>query len=96
MQLSVYFRSNLQGARQLLIPLSKELNHLNAYLSLEQARFPGKYKIELKIDTRLEQIEIPPFVLQVLVENALRHAFPKNKTYARLQSVSYLMMHPSI
>ncbi|MDL9994915.1 two-component system sensor histidine kinase LytS [Bacillus stercoris] len=84
LQLSVYFRSNLQGARQLLIPLSKELNHLNAYLSLEQARFPGKYKIELNIDSRLEQIEIPPFVLQVLVENALRHAFPKKQDMCKV------------
>ncbi|MCY8971111.1 sensor histidine kinase [Bacillus atrophaeus] len=79
LQLSVYFRSNLQGARQLLIPLSKELNHLHAYLSLEQARFPGKYEIEIDIEDSLDQIEIPPFVLQVLVENALRHAFPQKQ-----------------
>ncbi|PRS10523.1 sensor histidine kinase [Bacillus atrophaeus] len=79
LQLSVYFRSNLQGARQLLVPLSKELNHLHAYLSLEQARFPGKYEIEIDIEDSLDQIEIPPFVLQVLVENALRHAFPKKQ-----------------
>ncbi|MCY8514395.1 sensor histidine kinase [Bacillus atrophaeus] len=79
LQLSVYFRSNLQGARQLLIPLSKELNHLHAYLSLEQARFPGKYEIQIDIEDSLDQIEIPPFVLQVLVENALRHAFPKKQ-----------------
>ncbi|QYG89592.1 sensor histidine kinase [Bacillus atrophaeus] len=79
LQLSVYFRSNLQGARQLLIPLSKELNHLHAYLSLEQARFPGKYEIEIDIEDSLDQIEIPPFVLQVLVENALRHAFLKKQ-----------------
>ncbi|ALV02299.1 sensor histidine kinase [Bacillus velezensis] len=79
LQLSVYFRSNLQGARQLLIPLSKELNHLQAYLSLEQARFPGKYKISLEIERGLEDIEIPPFVLQILVENALRHAFSRKQ-----------------
>ncbi len=46
----------------MLIPLSKELNHLQAYLSLEQARFPGKYKISLEIERGLEDIEIPPFV----------------------------------
>ncbi|MEC1262834.1 sensor histidine kinase [Bacillus swezeyi] len=79
LQLSVYFRSNLQGARQLLIPLSKELNHLEAYLSLEQARFPGKYTIEFHIEDGLECLEIPPFILQLLVENALRHAFPKKQ-----------------
>ncbi|MED4804049.1 sensor histidine kinase [Bacillus atrophaeus] len=85
LQLSVYFRSNLQGARQLLIPLSKELNHLHAYLSLEQARFPGKYEIEIDIEDSLDQIEIPPFVLQVLVENALRHAFPKKQVRYKVE-----------
>ncbi|MDI5788496.1 histidine kinase [Bacillus licheniformis] len=48
------FRSNLQGARQLMIPLSKELNHLEAYLSLEQARFPGKYHIDFISRTALK------------------------------------------
>ncbi|MHB0829724.1 LytS/YhcK type 5TM receptor domain-containing protein [Bacillus licheniformis] len=79
LQLSVYFRSNLQGARQLMIPLSKELNHLEAYLSLEQARFPGKYHIDFHIEDGLENMEIPPFILQLLVENALRHAFPRKQ-----------------
>ncbi|MEC3605618.1 sensor histidine kinase [Bacillus glycinifermentans] len=84
LQLSVYFRSNLQGARQLLIPLSKELNHLEAYLSLEQARFPGKYTIDFHIEDGLEHMEIPPFILQMLVENALRHAFPKKQKTCRV------------
>ncbi|UVI30130.1 sensor histidine kinase [Paenibacillus spongiae] len=78
LQLSVFFRSNLQGARQMLIPLHKELEHLEAYLSLEKARFPGKYNVELHIEPSLEEVLIPPFTLQPLVENAVRHAFPKS------------------
>ncbi|WP_242221951.1 sensor histidine kinase [Bacillus cereus group sp. BfR-BA-01380] len=79
LQLSVYFRCNLQGARQLLIPLEQELNHVHAYLSLEQARFPNKYEVKLYIEDELHNILLPPFVLQLLVENALRHAFPKKQ-----------------
>lgn len=78
-KLSVFFRSNLQGARQILIPLEKELEHVEAYLSLEQARFPNKYKIDIQIDPFLEQVLIPPFTLQPLVENAIRHAFTTRK-----------------
>ncbi|RAV20290.1 sensor histidine kinase [Paenibacillus contaminans] len=77
LRLSVFFRSNLQGARQMLIPLHKELEHVEAYLSLEQARFPDKFTVKLDIDPSLEQVLIPPFTLQPLVENAIRHAFPK-------------------
>lgn len=80
LQLSIYFRSNLQGARQLLIPMHKEIQHVEAYLSLEQARFPNKYLVTFQIEKELEQVMIPPFVLQVLVENAVRHAFPKHQT----------------
>ncbi|WP_372631208.1 LytS/YhcK type 5TM receptor domain-containing protein [Cohnella sp.] len=77
LKLSVFFRSNLQGARQFLIPLKKELEHVEAFLSLERARFPDKYAIELDIDPSLDEVPIPPFTLQPLVENALRHAFAK-------------------
>lgn len=80
-ELSAFFRSNLQGARQILVPLEKELEHVNAYLSLEQARFPDKYHIDYRIEPRLKEVLIPPFTLQPLVENAVHHAFPhvKNK-----------------
>ncbi len=54
LQLSVYFRCNLQGARQLLIPLEQELNHVHAYLSLEQARFPNKYEVKMYMEDELK------------------------------------------
>ena len=40
LQLSQFFRSNLQGARNNTITLEKELQQVDAYLALEQARFP--------------------------------------------------------
>ena len=75
LQLSTYFRSNLQGARQVQIPLEKELEHVAAYLSLEQARFPDKYDVELIVEEQLKEVLVPPFAIQILVENAIRHAF---------------------
>lgn len=75
LQLSVFFRSNLQGARHMLIPLAKEMEHVNAYLSLEQARFPGRYEMRVHIEPGLEDLSIPPFTMQPLVENAVRHGF---------------------
>lgn len=80
LQLSTYFRANLQGARQVLIPLTAELKHVEAYLSLEQARFPQRFQVTFNIDPNLETLLLPPFLLQVLVENAIRHAFGNRKT----------------
>jgi len=79
-KLSTFFRSNLQGARQMLIPLEKELEHVEAYLTIEQARFPDRYHLELDIAPALERVMVPPFTLQPLVENAIRYAFPKAKS----------------
>ncbi|MBE6185051.1 MAG: sensor histidine kinase [Bacillus sp. (in: Bacteria)] len=74
-KLGTFFRSNLQGARNMLIPLEKELEHVQAYLAIEQARFPNKYVITFEIDSMVKNIMIPPFTLQPLVENAIHHAF---------------------
>lgn len=79
LQLSSFFRGNLQGARQLLIPLEKEIENVNTYTALEQTRFPNRFKIDFHIEEGLEKVMIPPFVLQPLVENAIHYGFPKKK-----------------
>lgn len=78
-QLSRFFRSNLQGARTNLLPLSKELEHVKAYQELEQARFPERVEIKTTIEEGLKGVLVPPFLIQVLVENAYKHAFGNRK-----------------
>lgn len=78
MQLSTFFRSSLQGISETEIPLEQEKKHVNSYLSLEQTRFPEKYIIDYKISAS-PQTKVPPFCIQVLVENSIRHAFPIRK-----------------
>lgn len=80
LELSQFFRSNLQGARQMVISLEKEIEHVRAYLSLEQARFPDRYEVFFDIEPGLEKSLVPPFILQPLVENSIRHAFSGSKT----------------
>lgn len=80
LELSTFFRSNLQGARHPEIALSKELEHVEAYISLESARFPNRAFIDIDLAEGTEQMLVPPFVLQPLVENAFIHAFPKNES----------------
>lgn len=79
LQLSQFFRSNLQGARNNTITLDKELQQVHAYLSLEQARFPDRFLVRFNIDDKLQHALLPPFIIQVLVENAIRHAFKHRK-----------------
>lgn len=79
LQLSTFFRSSLQGVRETQIPLQQEREHVNSYMSLEQTRFPDKYQVTYDIQTD-DQVKVPPFCLQVLVENAVKHAFVGRKT----------------
>lgn len=79
LRLSQFFRSNLQGARRNLIPLEKELEHVRAYQELEQARFPDRYTVHFEIEEGMENIIVPPFIIQILVENAFKHAFSTRK-----------------
>ncbi|MGV3010876.1 LytS/YhcK type 5TM receptor domain-containing protein [Streptococcus thoraltensis] len=79
LQLGKYFRSNIKSTRQNVISVEDELAHLQAYLSIEQARFPNRYQIDIDVSEDLYQSGIPPFVIQILVENALKHAFSGRK-----------------
>ncbi|MCH4171752.1 MAG: sensor histidine kinase [Lactobacillus sp.] len=79
LELSNYFRGNLQGARMTLIPLTQELKQVEAYLSLEQARFPDRYQISQAIPAELTKYYLPPYAIQILVENAIKHAFGNRK-----------------
>ncbi|KOS63917.1 sensor histidine kinase [Lysinibacillus sp. FJAT-14222] len=90
-KLSTFFRSNLQGARQMLIPLKNEIDHVEAYLSIEQTRFPNRYDVQFHLDESLFDVQIPPFTLQPLVENAIYHAFKnrkEGKIYVRVQRIN--------
>lgn len=75
LKLSDFFRANLIGARSNLVTLKNEMEHVQAYKELEQTRFPNRYKVNIDIEDHLNDFLVPPFILQVLVENAFKHAF---------------------
>lgn len=80
LNLSNFFRSNLQGAKKTSITIEKEIQQVEAYLSLEQARFPERFNIHFDIDEGLKYAKVPPFIIQILVENAFKHAFHNRKS----------------
>lgn len=70
--LSHFFRSNLKQNIE-TVSLKEELAHVNAYLTIEKARFSDRLEVEMDIDTELQEKKIPSFTLQPLVENAIKH-----------------------
>lgn len=69
----VYRRVLEQEAAQ-LIPLRQELEFLESYVFLQKMRFEGALHIQIEVpDERSSQVLVPPFALQLLVENAIKH-----------------------
>lgn len=72
-------------------PLREEITTLKAYLSLEGTRrrqnqlTHADITIDLDIETAIEESFVPPFLLTRLVDNALRHAFPKDGRHFRIE-----------
>lgn len=55
------------------IPLKHETDTLETYLTLEQLRFNFTYTIHCDKQLPVAETEVPPLLLQPLVENAVKH-----------------------
>lgn len=75
-------RDILEKTGRTTIPLYEEIEFIEAYLSLEKRRLGDKfdYEIIMEDEVRNSDIEVPSFIVQPLVENALLHGIlPTNR-----------------
>src|SRR5690606_34921334 len=71
--LSNLLRESLLLGKENLIPLSSELGVARHYLDLEKMRFEERLDIEWNLDESLNSFLIPPFSIQMMIENAIKH-----------------------
>jgi len=81
--------SFLQGKFQLqgtddFIPLDKEIELIESYLNIEKARFGERIKIIYDMDPGVNP-QIPPLILQPIVENAVKHGIYPRKEGGTIQ-----------
>jgi len=55
------------------VPLSQELEIVENYLAIEQVRFADRLRVDIKVDPGALHSLVPCFLLQPIVENAIRH-----------------------
>ncbi|WP_350293521.1 histidine kinase [uncultured Croceitalea sp.] len=76
--LSDLFRYQLKASKKELVPLGEELEFVNKYLELEKARFEDRLQIEINVPEELLCEQVPPMLLQPLVENSVKHGISES------------------
>jgi hypothetical protein len=76
-KLSNLLRYSLKMERMELVPLEDEIENVKDYLDLERIRFEERLKYQVNIDSKSRKIEIPPMMIQTLVENGIKHGISK-------------------
>jgi LytS/YehU family sensor histidine kinase len=71
--LAEFLRTTLRVSTQERITLAEELTLVDRFLSIEQVRFGTRLQIERAIDENALECQVPPLVLQPLLENAVGH-----------------------
>ncbi len=96
-QLSEFLRHSLLSGEKREIPLREEIEAVKNYLAIEKIRFEEKLDIEFNIEKAAEDFLVPYFLLNPLVENAVKHGLQtspkplKIKISARLEGEKLLL-----
>jgi two-component system sensor histidine kinase AlgZ len=84
-KLASLLRFSLDAGRRGLIPLEDELRIVRDYLDIESARLGDRLRFSIEVGPGLENWPVPPFSIQTLVENSVRHAIAPRRSGGALR-----------
>jgi len=76
--LSKFYKYNTNRDQSVLSTIDQEIDLLKTYLEIEKIRFEDKLHFELNLDPNLNDVKIPHFLLQPIVENAIKYGYQKS------------------
>jgi len=82
--LSDLLRCVLEDVEAQEVPLRRELEYLQLYLSIEQVRFQDRLRVEIAADPNILDAAVPQMALQPIVENAVRHGIGRSSSAGRI------------
>src|SRR5262245_49621345 len=71
--LSALLRTAVDRPKDQLVTLSAEIEFVKSYVDLQRARFADRLQVDYQIGDDCHDVTVPTFLLQPLVENAIRH-----------------------
>ena len=83
--LSSLLRQSLVMGAENLVSLENEIGLAKSYLELEKIRFEERLNVEWELTPGLESFTIPPFTLQMMVENAIKHGISNLKNGGKVK-----------
>ncbi|HEX8258566.1 MAG TPA: histidine kinase [Allosphingosinicella sp.] len=84
-KLADFLRASLEADPMADVPLARELDTIDAYLGIEAARFGERLEIDIAVPPAAADAMVPNFILQPLVENAIKYGVATEKGRASLR-----------
>ena len=78
-QLSNFLRFNFDDEKGNIVSISEEIKIVKAYLAIEKIRFDEYLDYEIHVDSDAEAVKVPKFLLQPMIENAIKHGLTGNQ-----------------
>ncbi len=87
--LSRLLRFSLSDGEAASINLEQEIFRVKLYLDVEKTRFGDELEIAFEISEEMKSVELPPLLLQPLVENAMKHGLSKSSKGGKVSIIAH-------
>src|SRR6059036_436431 len=84
-RLSELLRQSFNSERGPLVTLEEELELLDHYVAIQEARFGDRLRVSFRVDPRAASAIVPTLLLQPLVENAIRHGVAPETSVSEIE-----------
>ncbi|MEZ4989060.1 MAG: histidine kinase [Saprospiraceae bacterium] len=82
--LSELLRYNFSSTEQQLVPLENELEIVQSYLELVSIQYEQRLQAKIEHPEDLSELRVPPMIIQLLVENAVKHGVALSPTGGKI------------
>jgi sensor histidine kinase YesM len=76
--MSEYYRYTLSKQQQ-TVTIEKEIDSILKYLEIQKTRFEEEFHYEIDVDENVKQIQIPTFLIHLLIENSVKYGTKTEK-----------------